>query len=149
MYLGMAVMAWCNAIGCLGCQDLIGLCLSIGPSLFRKTGLEITAAAATTKIIGAVGGHVDEIFFTHNFFNHVSHVFSDRVTKGFSDKLAGILKSKFNLSFLIPVRRWVQFTFFNPLCVKLDNTFDFKVMGDVKFLQSYQDCEEFVPSLGV
>ena len=37
----------------------------------------------------------------------------------------------------------------DPLGIELDNAFNLKIMRDVEFLQSYQDCEQFVTSLGV
>jgi hypothetical protein len=103
MDLGMAVMAGCDAIGCLGGQDLIGFGLTVGPSLFLETGLEITAAAAAAEVVGLIGGHIDEVLFTHNLFDHVSHVFGNRISQGLSDQLAGILECKFNLTLFVPL----------------------------------------------
>ncbi len=103
MNLSMAVMAGCDAIRCLGCQNLVGFSLAVGPSLFRVTGLEETATATAAEVIGFIRGHVDEIFFTHNRLNHISHVFGNRISQGLSDQLAGILKRKLDLTFFVPV----------------------------------------------
>ena len=149
MNLGMAVMARRDAIGCLGGQNLVGLGLAVCPSLFGESGLEESPAAATTKIVGAIRGHVNEVFFTNNGLDHISHVISNRISQGLSDQLTGILKCKLDLTFLVPVRGGFQFAFSDPLGIELNDTFNLKVVGDVEFFQSYQDCKEFVPSLGV
>jgi len=149
MHLGMTIMAWRDAIGSFGCKDLVGLGLAIGPPLFRETGLEESTTAATAKVIGFIGCHVNEIFFTHNFLDNVSHIFGNGITQSFSHQLTGILKGELDFSVFVPVRRWIEFTFPDPLCIELNNTFNFKVVRDVEFFQSYQDCKEFVPSLRV
>ncbi len=72
MHLSMTIMAGGDAIRCFGCQDLVGLGLPIGPSLLLETGLEETTATTAAKVVGFVGGHVDEIFLAHNCFNDIS-----------------------------------------------------------------------------
>jgi len=104
MDLGMAVVARRNAIGCLGGQDLVGLGLTICPSLLCKSGLKESAAAAAAKVIGFIGGHVNKIFFPHHSPDHISQIFGNRITKGLSDQLARILDSELDLTFLVPVR---------------------------------------------
>lgn len=103
MDLGMAVMAGCDTIGCLGGQDLVGLGLAVSPALFLKTGLQVSATAAAAEVIGLVGGHVNEIFFAHNLSDHISHVFGHRITQGLSDQLTGILEGKLDLALLVPL----------------------------------------------
>ncbi len=142
-------MARRDAVRCLGGQDLVGLCLAICPSLFLKTRLQIPATAAATKIVGPVGCHIHKVLFADHGFYDIPQIFGNRITQCFSNQLAGILNRKLDLSFFIPVRRGLEFSFPDPFGIKLNNTFDFKVVRDVKFLQSYQDCEQFVPSLGV
>jgi hypothetical protein len=149
MDLGMTVMAGRDAIGRLGGQNLVGLGLAVCPSLFCESGLQEPAAAAAAKVIGAVGGHVNKVFFPDHGPDHISHVFGHGISIGLSDQLAGILKGKLDLSFLVPVGGGFQLAFPDPLGIKLNNTFNLKVVGDVEFFQSYQDCKEFVPSLGV
>ena len=149
MNLGVAVMAGRDTIGCLGGQDLVGFGLAVSPPLLLETGLQVTAAAAAAEVVGSIWCHVDEVFFTHDFLDHISHVFGHRITQGFPDQLAGILKRELNLAFLVPLRGRIEFAFSDPFGVELNDGFDFKVVRDLEFLQSCQDCEEFVPSLGV
>ena len=149
MHLGMTIMAWCDAVLSLGCKNLIGLGLAVSPPLLLETGLEKTASAATAKIIGFIRCHVNKIFFTNNCFNNISQVFCHRVAKCFSHQLTGILNRELDFPILVPVRRGFEFTFSDPLSIELNNTFYFKIIRDIEFFQSCQDCEEFVPSLGV
>jgi hypothetical protein len=104
MDLGMAVMARRNAIGCLGGKDLVGLGLAVSPSLLCESGLKESTAAAAAKVIGAIGGHIHKVFFPNHSPDHISHVFGNRITKGLSDQLTGILKRELDLTFLVPVR---------------------------------------------
>jgi hypothetical protein len=103
MHLGMTVMTGGDAIGSLGGKDLIGLGLSIGPSLLLESGLQIPAAAAAAEIIGFIGRHIHKIFFTHHSPDHISKVFGHRIPKGFSYQLAGILNRKLDFQILVPV----------------------------------------------
>jgi len=103
MHLGMTIMAGRDAVSCLGRQDLVGLGLAISPPLLLETGLQITAAAAAAEIIGFVGHHINKVFFTHHGFDNISQIIGNRVTKRFSDQLAGVLNRKFDLSVLVPV----------------------------------------------
>lgn len=145
----MAVVARGDAVTCLGGQDLVGLGLAVGPALLLKSRLEIPAAAAAAEVVGPVGGHVNKIFFTHNRPDHIPQVFGYRIAQGLSHQLAGILDREFYLTFLVPVRRGLELAVLDPLGIQLNNGFDFKVVRDVEFFQSCQDCKEFVPSLGV
>ncbi len=149
MNLGMAIVARRDAIGCLGGQDLVGLGLAVCPSLLGESGLKVSATPAAAEVIGSIRCHINEVFFTDNGLDHISHVIGNRITKGLSDQLAWILECKLDLAFLVPVGRGFQLAFSDPLGIKLNNTFNLKVVGDVEFFQSYQDCKEFVPSLGV
>ena len=63
--------------------------------------------------------------------------------------MARILDSELDLTFLVPVRGGFELAFSDPLGVKLNYAFNFKIVRDVEFFQSCQDCKEFVPSLGV
>ena len=141
MDLGMAVMAGRDAVLSLGGQNLVGLGLAVSPALLLETGLQVSATAAAAEVIGTVGGHVDKVFFTYHCLDHIPQIFGHRIAKGFTDQLAGILDGEFNLSFLVPFRRRLQFAFLDPLGIELDNGLNFKVVGDVELLQSYQDCE--------
>ncbi len=103
VHLGMTVMTGSDAIGRLGGKDLVGFGLSIGASLLLESGLQIPAAAAAAEIIGSVGLHIDKIFFTHHSLDHISKIFGNRITKRFSDQLAGVLNRKFDFPVLVPV----------------------------------------------
>lgn len=103
VHLGVAVVAGRDAVIRFGAQDLVGLGLAVSPTLFLESGLEISAASAAAEVIGAVGLHIDEIFFTHHGFHNISQILGNRVAKGFSDQLAGVLNRKFDFSFLVPI----------------------------------------------
>jgi hypothetical protein len=145
----MAVVAWGDAIGCASGQDLFGFQAAILSTGILITGLEKTASASAAVIVGFVGCHVDEIFFTHNGLDHVPQVFSHRVAEGFSYKLAGVLDREFNLQVFIPVGIDLELSFPDPLGVILNDAFDFEIEGDFELLRSEPDREEFVPSLRI
>jgi hypothetical protein len=137
--LGVAIVARSNAVVCLGGQDLIGLTLAVGPSLFVIPRLEETAAAAATEIVGAVGRHVNEILFTHNGSDNKPQIFGNGIPKTLANNLAGILNRELNFAILIPVGIDLESSFTNPLGVIFINIFDFKFMVDVEFIQSGPD----------
>ena len=147
--MGMAVVAGCNTISCLGGQDLVGLAFAIGAAFFRITCLEETATTTTTVIVGAVGIHFNEIFFTHYGSDHITQVFGHRIPKGFSYQLTRILYSEFDLALPVPLGTDLEFAFTDPLGVVLNDAPNFEFVVDLEFVQSGPDCKEFVPSLGV
>jgi hypothetical protein len=97
MNLGMTVMAAGNAVSCPGFLDLVILYLAELQTLLFETGLEKTAAAAATIIVGPVGLHVDKIFFAHNGFDHESQIIGYRIPKALAHDLTGVLNRKFDL----------------------------------------------------
>jgi hypothetical protein len=103
MDLGMAIVAGRNAICCLCRKNLIGFCLAIGPSLFLEPGLQESTTTATAEIIRPIGGHVYKIFFSNHGPDHISQLFGNRITKGFSYQLTGILNRKLDLTLPVPV----------------------------------------------
>jgi hypothetical protein len=111
--------------------------------------LQESAATAATVIVGTVRGHFDEIFLPHDFLGHVTQILRYGITKRFSNKLAGILDGKLYFQILVPVGIDFQFSFANPLGIILNNTLDFKIVGNVEFFQSDPDCKQFMPSLRV
>jgi hypothetical protein len=145
----MAVVAGSDRIGCLGGKDLVGLELSVGAPFIRESGLQEAAAAATAEVIGSVGVHVHEVFFTDHGFDHETQVFGHWVTKGFAHQLAGILNGELDLAVLVPIGIDLQFAFADPLGVVLNDALDFEIGFEVEFFQSGPDCKEFVPSLRV
>jgi hypothetical protein len=149
MDLGMAVVAGRDAVGRSGGQNLVGFDFAVIPAGFLIPGLEESAAAAATKIVGPVGRHVDEIFFTYHGFDNKPEIFGHGVAKGFANELAGVLDREFDFPVLVPVGADFQLSFPDPLGVILNNAFDLEIKGNLELLRSEPDREEFVPSLGV
>ena len=108
---------------------------------FGISRLQISTASATAVIIGFIGGHVDEIFFTDNRFDHKPEVVSHRIPKGLSHQLAWILDRKLDFEVLVPVGIYLESSFPDPFGIKLNNTDDFKIVLYVEFFQSGPDCE--------
>ncbi len=149
MNLGMAVVTGRDAVMRPGCHDLLEFEPAVSTPGFGKAGLQKAAAAAAAVIVGAVGKHVDEIFFTHNGFNNKPQILRHRISKAFSNQLAGVLNRKLDFQVLVPVGIDFQFSFPYPLGIILNNAFDLKIVRNVEFFQSDPDCKEFVPSLGI
>ncbi len=103
MDLGMAVVAAGYTIIGTRCLDLLILQPSVFQPLVLESGLEKAAAAAATKIVRPVGGHVHKVLLSHYRFDHKTKVFGDGVTITFPDDLARILYGKLDLSILVPV----------------------------------------------
>jgi len=141
MDLGVTIMTWSDAVIGLGGQDLVGLGLTIGPSFFGESRLKKTAAAAAAKVIRLVGGHVDEVLFTHHGLDNVPQIIGNGVSQCFSHQLTWILDGEFNLSVLVPLTAGFEFAFFDPLCIELNDAQNFKFVLNFKFFQSCQDCE--------
>lgn len=72
MDLGMAVMAAGNAIVRTSGFNLIIFEFAVFQTLFFESGLEKSPAAAAAIVVGAVGLHVNEIFFPYNGFHDKS-----------------------------------------------------------------------------
>jgi len=89
--LGMAVMASGYAVICTSGLDLIVFEFTVLQTFFFKPGLEESSSSAAAVVVGAVGLHVNEVFFTHNGFYDKSQVFGNGVAIAFSDDLTGIL----------------------------------------------------------
>jgi hypothetical protein len=141
MDLGMAVVAWCNAVIRLGRQNLICFEFPVATTRFRISGLEKPAAAATAVIVRPVRVHVDKIFFTHNRFHRIPQIFGHRISKTLSHQLAGILNREFDFQILVPIGIDLQFTFTNPLGIILNDALYFKLVLDLEFFQSDPDCK--------
>jgi len=103
MDLSMTVVTRCNTIVGFCRQNLVCFEFSVGTTLFRISGLEKAAAAAAAVIVGLVGIHLDEIFFSHHRFHRVPQIFGHRIPKGFAYQLAGVLNRKFDFQILVPV----------------------------------------------
>jgi hypothetical protein len=58
--------------------------------------LQKPAAAAATVVVGAVGNHVDEVFFTHGGFHDIAQILGHRIAQAFAHQLTGILAGEFD-----------------------------------------------------
>jgi hypothetical protein len=149
MNLGMAIVAWRNAVCRAGGLDLIKFKLAVFPSGFLKSGLQETAAAAAAVIVRPVGRHINIIFFTHHGFDDIPKVFGHRITQAFSNQLTRILGGKFYFQILVPVGTDFELSVTNPLGIVFNDASEFKIVRDVEFFQSGPDCKEFMPSFRV
>ncbi len=139
MDLGMAVVACGNAVVCFGGLDLLIFDSTVLQALFLESGLKKAAPAPTAEVVGFVWGHINEILFSDNGFDHKSKIIGNGVTIGFSDNLAGILYRKFDFEILVPVGVDFQLSFTNPFCIVFIDIFDDKFVLYVEFFQSCQD----------
>jgi hypothetical protein len=137
--LGMTVVTTRNTVVGTGGLDLIVFQFAIGQALFLEARLEKTTATAATVIIGSIGCHIDEIFFSHYRLHHVTQIFGNGISVAFADNLTGILNREFDFEILVPVGIDFQFSLPNPFGVIFVNIFNDKVMFDVEFFQSCQD----------
>jgi hypothetical protein len=135
----MAIVAAGDAIIGTSSFDLLIFELAVLEALFFKTGLEESAAASATEIVGAVGLHVDEILFANDGFDHEAEVLCDRVAVAFANDLAGVLHRKLDLQIPVPVGVDFQFALANPAGVILIDVFDFEMVFEVEFFQSGPD----------
>ncbi len=137
--LGMAVMASGDAIVCTSRLDLIIFKLSIQQALIFESGLQESTTTTAAIIIGSIGLHIDEIFFTHHGFHHKPQIFCDGVAITLSNDLAGILYRELDFQILVPVGIDLQLAFANPLGIILIDIFYFKIVFEVEFFQSGPD----------
>jgi hypothetical protein len=137
--LGMAVMASGDAIVCTSRLDLIIFKLSIQQALIFESGLQESTTTTAAIIIGSIGLHIDEIFFTHHGFHHKPQIFCDGVAITLSNDLAGILYRELDFQILVPVGIDLQLAFANPLGIILIDIFYFKIVFEVEFFLSGPD----------
>lgn len=139
MNLGMAVVAPGNAVVCACGFDLVVLDFTVLQAFLLEPGLQKSAAAAAAVVVGAVGLHVDEVFFAHHGFDHKPQVFCNGIPIAFAYDLAGVLDREFDLQVLVPVGVDFKFAFADPFGIILINIFDFKIVFQVEFFQSGPD----------
>ena len=139
MYLGMTVVTSGNAIGRTTLLDLLILQPTELQTLLFHAGLQKTAAAAATVIVGSVGNHINKIFFTDHRFDNIAQVFGNGVAKRLAYDLTGVLDGKFNLEVLVPVGIDLEPSLPNPFGIVFIDVFDDKVVLDVELFQSCQD----------
>ncbi len=125
MNLCMAVVAGSNAVISTGGLYLLVFHLPVSQTLLFETRLEKSATAAATVVVGTVGLHVNEIFFTNNGFHNKTQIVSNGIAITLSDNLAGILYREFNLQVFVPVGTGFKPTFTDPFCIVFVNVFDF------------------------
>ena len=99
----MAIVARCNAVIRLCCQNLVCFEFAVATTRLRISGLEKPSAAATAVVVRPVRVHFDKIFFTHHRFHRIPQIFSHRIPKSLSHQLAGILYREFDFQILVPV----------------------------------------------
>jgi hypothetical protein len=80
MNLRVAVMARRNTVRGAGGHNLVKFYFAEGAALIGKAILQKPSAPAAAIVIGEVGGHVDKIFFAHDRFDDIAHIFGDRIT---------------------------------------------------------------------
>ena len=139
MNLGMAVVAAGDTVIRAGLLDLLILQPAELQPLFFHAGLQKTAAAAATVIVGSVGDHINKIFFADNRFDHVSQVFGNGVAKRLAYDLTGVLDGEFFLEVLVPVGIDLEPSLPDPFGIIFIYVFDDKVVLDVELFQSCQD----------
>ena len=103
MNLGMAVVTGGNTIIGPGLIDLFEFYATVISTGVRKSGLKESTAAATAKIVGSIGSHIDEVLFTYHRFGYKPQIFGNGITEGLSDQLTGILHGKLDLKVFVPV----------------------------------------------
>ena len=141
-YLIPAVVARCQyVLGACG-HHLIELDLAVRSALLGKPALQGAAAAATAVVVGTAGNHIDKIFFTHNGLDHEAHVVRHLIAPGLAHDVAGILAGELNFQVFVPVGIDLKLALADPLGVEGDDACEVKLVLDVEFFESFQDCKE-------
>jgi len=147
--LSMTVVTSGNYV-CGPCILYLGILdFAVSKTFILVSGLEETATAATTEVVGTVGIHVDEVFLADGRFYDKSKIFCCFVTKCLSDDLARILNSKFDFEIFVPIGVGFKLTFTYPFGVHVIDMLDITIVFNVELFQSCQDCKCDVPSLRV
>jgi len=139
MNLGMAVMAAGDTVIRAGFLYLFVLQPAEFQALFFHAGLEETAAAAATIIIGPVGRHVYKVFFPDDRFDHIAQIFGNGIPITLAHDLTGVLDRKFNFQIFVPIGIYLELSLANPFGIVFIDVLDDKVVLDVEFFQSCQD----------
>jgi hypothetical protein len=139
MDLSMAVVAACDAVvGARGFNLLI-FKPAVFQALLLESGLQKTATPAATIIVGAVGLHVDKIFFAHHRLDHKTEIFGNGITVTLANDLARILNRKLDFQVLVPIGIDLELALPNPFGIVLIDVFNFKIMLKIEFFQSGPD----------
>jgi len=137
--LRVAVVTGRNAVLRPGFHHLLEFEPSVISPRLGESGLEKTAAAAATEIVGSIRLHIDDVLFTHDALGDEAQILGDGIPQRLSHQLAGILDRELDLAVLVPFGVGFQFPFPDPSGIQLDNADDFKIMRDVEFVQSDPD----------
>ena len=95
--LVMTVVTGCDTVVRTGCKDLVFFQTTVFQACFIVAGLQIAAATTATVVVGTVGGHIDKIFFSDAGCYDKTQIFRQFITKAFSNLLARVLDSEFDL----------------------------------------------------
>ena len=147
--LRMAVMAPGNAVIRPGFLYLPVFEPSIMPPGLIIARLKESSPSATAVIVGPVGGHIHEVFFSYNRLYNKTQIFSNRITVTFSNDLARVLDGKFDVAVFIPIAVGFQFAFPDPFGVVFIDILNVELMINVEFFQSGPDCKGNMPSFRV
>lgn len=137
--LRVAIVTGGDAIIRIRLLDLFKFQAAIVAPRLGQARLQKAAASPAAEIVGAVGGHVDKIFFADDGSNDETQILGNGVAQGLSDQLAGILYREFDLQILVPVRADLELALTDPLGVVFDNAFDLEVVFDVELVQPDPD----------
>jgi hypothetical protein len=139
MNLGVAIVAPGNAVIGAGGLDLLILETAVFQALLLESGLQKTAAAAATKIVGPVGLHVDKILFAHNRLDHEAEIFGNGIAVALAHDLARVLNREFDFQILVPIGIDLEFTLTDPFGIVLIDIFDLEIVLKIEFFQSGPD----------
>jgi len=139
MNLRVAVVAAGDAVVGVGGLNLFIFKTSVFEPLLFITGLQEAAAVAAAVVVGAVGGHVDEVFFSDDALDDKAQVFRNRIAVALADDLTGILYRELDFQVFVPVGIDLELALPDPFGVILVDVFDDNVVLDVEFFQSCQD----------
>ena len=139
MNLGMAVMAAGDTVIRAGFLYLLILQPAEFQTLLFLAGLEETAAAAATVVVGLVGMHLNKIFLTYNRFGDKPQIFRNGISITFAHDLARVLNRKLDPQIFVPVGIYFQFSFPDPFGIIFIYVLNLKLMLNVEFFQSGPD----------
>jgi hypothetical protein len=149
MDLRMTIMASRDAVVGPGRKNLIRFYFAVSFAGIRISGLEESTAAAATEIIRPIGCHVDEVFLSHDRFNHKAKIFRDGISVAFTHDLARVLDCKLYFQFLVPIGIDRKLALPDPFCIIFIYVFNLEIMFNIEFFQSCQDREGNVPSFRI
>jgi len=139
MNLGVTVVTTGDTVVRTGGLDLLILDFAEFQTGFFEAGLQKAASPAATKIVGFVGGHVNEVFFADAGFDDEAKILGNGITICLANDLAGILDRELDLAILVPVGADLELSLTDPFGVIFVDILDLQVVFDVELFQSCQD----------